>query len=97
MYKLFDYDVFSLIDESYDEGDIIETMSKLMSKSVGQRFFIEHIDEKTNIPETTSIRNVRDYYNYVLDYNDRLKNMSCVELKESILERNKPKTRKLSK
>ena len=97
MYILYDYDVFSQIEKSMDEADIVEAMSVLIQKNIGQRFLIEHIDEKTNIPETTSIRNVRDYYNYVLDYNDRLKNMSCVELKESILERNKPKTRKLSK
>ena len=98
MYTLYDYDVYDkIIDQSYDEGDIIETMSKLMSKSVGQRFLIRYVDEETNTPDTRSIKNVRDYYNYVLEYNDKLKNMSCVELKQSILERNNVKTRKLKK
>ena len=88
MYILYDYDVFSQIEKSMDEADIVEAMSVLIQKNIGQRFLIQHINEQTNIPETTSIKNVRDYYNYVLDYNERLKNMSCVELKESILERN---------
>ena len=98
MYKLYDYDVHTLIDKSNDEGDIINTMSDILSKSIGQRFLIKHTDEETNTDDMIfAIKNVRDYYNYVLDYNERLKNMSCVELKQSILERNKPKSRKLSK
>ena len=89
--------MFSQIEKSMDEADIVEAMSVLIQKNIGQRFFIQHINEQTNIPETISIKNVRDYYNYVMDYNERLKNMSCTELKQSIVNRDikvRSKTRK---
>lgn len=90
MYVLYDYDVYDKeILRSMDQYEIIEVMGKLMSKSIGQRFLIVHYDEITHAPETTSIKNVRDFYNYATDYNNKLKQESCVELKRKILERNK--------
>lgn len=85
MYRLYDYDVHSLIDESMDEGDIINTISVFMELPTSQRFLIIHDDEVTKTPDIRTIKNVRDYYNYVMDYNDKLKQKSCVELKKDIL------------
>jgi len=91
MYRLYDYDVHTLIDQSEDEADIIDTMSGYMEQGSGQRFLISWVNKETNCPDWISIKNVRDYYNYVLDYNERLKQMSCVELKREIV---RNKTRK---
>jgi len=95
MYRLYDYDVHSLIDESMDEGDIINTISVFMELPTSQRFLIIHDDEVTNTPDIRTIKNVRDYYNYILEYNEKLKQKSCMELKREILDINKRnKTRK---
>lgn len=88
MYRLYDYDVHSLIDESTFEGDIIDTISVFMELPTSQRFKIKIYNEENKIErDYRVIRNVRDYYNYVKDYNDRIKIMSCVELKRSIIKR----------
>lgn len=87
MFILYDYDVHTIIDKSEDEGDIISTINDFLIDNKNQRFLIVSYDE-TNTPDTRTIKNVRDYYNYVLEYNDRLKNMTCVELKRKILKRN---------
>ena len=87
MYILYDYDVKDkIIDQSTDEADIIDTMGVLLSKSIGQRFLIIHYEEN-KAPDTRSIWNIRDYYNYVIDYNNRLKQESCVQLKKEIVRR----------
>lgn len=89
MYILYDYDVRDkIIDNSIDEADIIDTMGMLLSKSIGQRFLIIHYEEN-KAPDTRSIWNVRDYYNYVTEYNEKLKNKSCLELKREIIKRSK--------
>ena len=89
MYKLYDYDVHTLIDESMDEEDIINTISGFMELPTNQRFLIIYDDEITKIPSIRIIKNVRDYYNYILEYNERLKQKSCVELKREIIKRSK--------
>lgn len=85
MYKLYDYDVHTLIDQSENEADIIDTMGILLQESIGQRFLIKYYDKKVGCDDTFSIKNVRDYYNYVVSYNERLKQKSCTELKKDIL------------
>ena len=86
MYRLYDYDVHTLIDKSENEADIIDTMSGYMENSIGQRFLIKHTDEETHTDDMIfAIKNVRDYYNYVLAYNESLKQKSCVELKRDIV------------
>ena len=87
-YKLYDYDVHTLIDESDNEYDIINTMATILEKSIGQRFLIKWHDEKLQADDFRSIKNVRDYYGYVKDYYIRLKDMSCVDLKREILDMN---------
>lgn len=87
MYKLYDYDVHTLIDQSEDEADIIDTMAAYMVEPTNQRFLLTWENKETHAPEWMSIKNVRDYYNYVTDYNDRLKQESCMELKRDILRR----------
>ena len=85
MYRLYDYDVHTLIDQSEDEADIIDTISGYMEQGSNQRFLISWVNKETNCPDWISIKNVRDYYNYIKDYNDRLKARSCVELKRDIV------------
>lgn len=98
MYNLYDYDVHTLIDKSEDEADIIDTMGVLLQECVGQRFLIKYFDEKVGCDEAFSIKNVRDYYNYVVSYNERLKQKSCIELKKEILDKQpKVKVKKLKK
>ena len=88
MYKLYDYDVHSLIDESRNEYDIINTISSYMETVIGQRFLIIYHNEEQDMDEIYRvIKTVRDYGNYLMDYNDRLKAMNCMELKKDILER----------
>ena len=88
MYKLYDYDVHTLIDQSEDEADIINTISVFMEATngvLGQRFLVVKENKETKTPDWISIKNVRDYYNYVTEYNDRLKQKTCIELKKDIV------------
>lgn len=97
MYKLYDYDVHSLIDQSEDEYDLLDTMSTYFQAQTGTRFLIKHTDEATRTDEiVASIKSVRDYYNYATEYRDKkLKEMSCMQLKKEILDLNdKPKVKR---
>lgn len=87
MYRLYDYDEHTLLVESLDEGDIFNALSECMEEVVGQRYLIVSEDEETHTPDWRSIKNVRDYYNYALEYNMKLKNKSCMELKKEITDR----------
>ena len=98
MYRLYDYDVHSLIDQSEDEYDLIDTMSTYFQAQTGTRFLIKHTNEETKTDEiVASIKNVRDYYGYVTEKRDKkLKSMSCMQLKKEILDlQEKPKVKKL--
>ena len=89
MFRLYDYDVHTLIDKSQNEGDIINTISVFMEEPTNQRFIVKYTDEATHTDTIiTTIKNVRDFYNYALDYNNRLKQESCVQLKKEIIKRN---------
>ena len=97
MYRLYDYDTNESLKESPYESVVFNKLCELMENSVGQRYLLLWDDEETKAPDWISIRSVRDFYNYALDYNNRLKQMSCMELKKEMLECNEKvrnKTRK---
>ena len=85
MYRLYDYDKHEVIIESKNESDIFNALTYYIEEIVGQRYLIVWDDEETKTPDWVSIRSVRDFYNYALDYNRRLKEKSCTELKREIL------------
>lgn len=100
MYKLYDYDVHSLMDKSEDEYDIINTMSTYFQAQIGTRFLIIYHNKQENMDEIYRvIKTVGQYYDYVKDYQKRkLESMSCMQLKKEILDmQDKPKRKRKCK
>lgn len=89
MYRLYDYDKHEIIIESPNESDIFNKLTYYMEEIVGQRYLIVWDDDETKAPEWVSIKSVRDFYNYALEYNRRLKEKSCMQLKKEIVNRSK--------
>lgn len=87
MYRLYDYDKHVTLVVSDSEADIFNVLCNYMENVVGQRYLIVWDAEETKAPEWVSIRSVRDFYDYALDYNRRLKEQSCKELKKEIVKR----------
>ena len=85
MYRLYDYDTNERLKESPYESVVFNELCKYMENSVGQRYLLLWDDDETKTPDWISIRSVRDFYNYALDYNRRLKEKSCMELKSEIV------------
>lgn len=86
MYRLYDINEKKLLDESYREEDIINTLAEYMKAYINMGYEIE-CDEKPY----KNIKSVSDFYHYVNDYNlkqntERLKQMSCMELKREMLD-----------
>lgn len=96
MFKLYDYDVHTLIDQSMDEYDIINTLSVFMSATIGQRFLIIYHDEEQDMDEVYRIiKTVGQYYDYVNEYKQKkLSELSCMQLKKEILDINSKKLHK---
>ena len=94
MFKLYDSNTMSLLDQSNNEEDIINTLAEYMKAYLNLGFEIK-CDEDTY----KKISSVGDYYHYVNDYmvkkkNERLKQMSCMELKKEMFElQDKPRAR----
>ena len=86
MYRLYDYDIHEMIITSPNESDIFNKLSECMENNVGQRYLVVWDDDENKTPDWISIKTVRDYYNYALDYNNRLKQKTCTELKREILD-----------
>lgn len=74
------------MDNSEDEADIIDTLSTYMTNKIGGRFIINTVEGKEE-RLYKKISSVRQFYNYVIEYNEKLKNKSCVELKKEIIKR----------
>lgn len=89
MFRLYDYDKHETLIVSQNEADIFNALCNLMENVVGQRYLIVWDDAETSAPEWISIKSVRDFYNYALDYNNRLKQKSCMELKKEIVGRSR--------
>lgn len=86
MYKLYSSSEKTLLDMNKDEGEIINTLCEYMKAYLNIGFEIE-CDETPY----KSIKSVSDFYHYVNDYNvkkntEKLKQMSCLELKREMLE-----------
>lgn len=94
MYRLYDINEKKLLDESYREEDIINTLAEYMKAYINMGYEIERDEESYK-----RIMSVADYYHYVNDYTvkqntERLKQMSCLELKREMLDlTDKPRVR----
>ena len=94
MYKLYDINEKKLLDMSNNEQDIINTLAEYMKVYLNLGFEIRCDDETYK-----KILSVGDYYHYVNDYmvkqnTERLKQMSCMDLKREMLDLyDKPRAR----
>lgn len=84
MYKLYEMSIVSEIDRSENEGDIIDTIGEYLSYDPNCTFLIKKDEELYR-----SIRSIKAYIDYVEEYNQRIKDMSCIELKKEIVNRDK--------
>ena len=97
MFKLYiNMGVPKLIDASENEQDIIDTMGWYIKDNPETRFIVRELNEKEG-DWSRSIHNILDYALYVEEYNTKLKNMSCVELKSNIVKDVKVKRKGLKK
>lgn len=90
MYRLYDMNIRKLLDASYQEKDIIDTLCELVKENTNFRYLIVKHDEKLNMDEAyKGIKSVSDYYMYVKDYQRRTleQQKSCLELKREILDK----------
>lgn len=74
------------IDRSNCEQDIIDTIGEYMSLNNDLKFVINKQIDGVDIRYKT-INNEMDYAYYITEYNQRLENETCIELKKSILDR----------
>lgn len=91
MYKLYlDKGIRKVIDISENEQDIIDTMGEYL-KSDNDLWFL--VKERVNGGDNIKgfIRGYEDYIKYVECYNERLKKLSCIELKQDIVKNQKIK------
>ena len=97
MYKLMlNMGVPTVIDVSESEQDIIDTMGEYIKENPDYRFIVKEdsMGDRTKSDSAQYIYGYIEYAIYVEQYNERLKNMSCVELKRQILQsQDKPKVK----
>jgi len=93
MYRLYDMSVVKLIDMSENEKHILDTLGERISKSKNDNFFykiIYHYNELNMDEGYKTIKTVGQYYDYCREYEEKqLKDMSCCDLKRSIVKRKK--------
>lgn len=91
MFKLYsDKGTRTQLDESNEKYDIIQTMGEELKHDPEARFLIIQIENKTPM-NIELINGLFEYALYVEEYNARLKQMSCVELKKEIVGKTKNK------
>ena len=83
MYKLYLSDSRTMIDVSENEQDIIDTMGDYLKDSLDTRFIIIFSQEYGDCIYAV-INGYKDYKNYLEIYKQKLKDMSCTELKKEI-------------
>ena len=85
MFKLYiDKGTRKMIDVSESEQDIIDTMGEYIRDDLEARFLIiESRQDGDNLKGF--IRSPEDYANYVQQYNEKIKEKSCVELKTEMM------------
>ena len=79
------------IDEQYDEYEIIKTMGDYLKNDTEERFMI--VEYKDKIPDVKLVNGLLEYTLYVENYNERLKEKSCVELKTDMMQKVKRLTK----
>lgn len=79
------------IDEQHDEYEIIKTMGDYLKNDTEERFMI--VEYKDKIPDVKLVNGLLEYALYVENYNERLKEKSCVELRTEMMQ----KVKKLKK
>lgn len=87
MFKLYtDKGTRKMIDISESEQDIIDTMGDYFRSDLEARFLIiESRKDGDNL--RGFIRGIEEYTSYVENYNERLKEKSCVELKTDMMQK----------
>lgn len=87
MYKLYsNNNVRTIIDVSENEQDIIDTIGEYIKNDPNSRFIIIY-SQKYGDCIHAIINKQEDYIEYLKNYRERLKNMSCVDLKKEIVYR----------
>lgn len=86
MYKLYgEIAGWKMLDISSNEGDILQTIGEYLSDSENMHFLIVKNENDTDEPYK-AIRSIDDYVHYLGEYNRRLKEMSCIELREEMMD-----------
>ena len=70
------------IDEDNDEYEIIKTIGDYLKDDTEARFMV--VEYKNDVPDVKLVNGLLDYALYVEEYNEMLKQKSCVELKDEI-------------
>ena len=97
MFKLYiDKGTRKMIDVSQSEQDIIDTMGDYLRDDENSRFLIIENTEEGDWIKDRVIGWI-EYATYVEEYNRKLKEMSCVELKSQIVKNVKVKRKGLKK
>ena len=94
MYKLMlNMGVPTVIDVSESKQDVIDTMGEYLKENPDYRFIVkeDNMGDRTKSDSAQYIYGYLEYAIYVEQYNERLKNMSCVELKKEIVKNQKVK------
>ena len=85
MYKLYlNEGVRTLIDVSPNEKDILDTIGDYLKDNPEARFIVIYSQEYGDCIYGV-INGYKDYINRLKMYNEKLKNMSCTELKQEIV------------
>ena len=87
MYKLYLSDSRTMIDASENEQDIIDTIGDYLKVDDNSRFIVIY-SQKYGDCIHAIINKPEDYVEYLKNYREKLKNMSCVDLKKEIVNRN---------
>jgi len=94
MFKLMlNMGVPTVIDVSESKQDIIDTMGEYIKENPDYRFIVKEdsMGDRTKSDWAEYIYGSIEYAIYVQQYNETLKNMSCVELKRDIVKNVKVK------
>ena len=87
MYKLYsNNNVRTMIDASENEQDIIDTIGDYLKTDINSRFIVIYSQKRGDCIHAI-INKPEDYVEYLKNYKEKLKNMSCVELKKEIVYR----------
>lgn len=91
MFRLYiDKGTRKMIDVSENEQDIIDTMGEYLRDDQDSRFLIIESTEEGDWIKDRVIGYI-EYLIYVQQYNERIKKMSCVDLKKNIVKNQKIK------